>query len=605
MRRFERLSTLLAVLSHPLVLVGVVLLALFGLYDHLIDAGILQPLAHGETAPVLHKLLDHGFIIGLAVVVSGFGLQFYRLFLGRPLVASRADDVAQRAARNRQRMLEKVRHMWVEGVLEQSLYQVGRIELGFTEAPEAINHPWKLVVQQPARAAKELPDGMPMREVFDQFDQTLLLLGAPGLGKTTLLLELARDLIERATKAPAHPIPVVFNLSSWALKRPVLTQWLVDELNQRYDVPRKVAQGWVDADQVLPFLDGLDEVAQEHREACVEVINTFRNEHGFLPLVVCSRSAEYAALSEELRLPGAVTIQPLTQDQIERYLERAGTALSGVRAALHEDEALWELLDTPLMLSILALAYQGRMASEVRIARLKGNLEGRRAALFNAYIAAMFTRRDTRAPYTPEQTRHWLSWLAPAMVRHEQTIFYLEWMQPDWLSKKQARAQRNSSGLVVGLLYGLGGGLFFGLGGVVVGGLVKDEIPSRAIPNEGIRRSLKNALVIGLVVGLVGVLFFGLVVGLGDVLFFGLVGGPVGGLLYGLVKGGTACIQHTVLRLFLWRYDYAPLKYVRFLEHAKDLLFLRRVGGGYIFVHRLLMEHFAGMERRKGRGSGG
>lgn len=31
------------------------------------------------------------------------------------------------------------------------------------------------------------------------------------------------------------------------------------------------------------------------------------------------------------------------------------------------------------------------------------------------------------------------------------------------------------------------------------------------------------------------------------------------------------------------------------LDHCVDLIFLRRVGGGYIFVHRLLMEHFAEM----------
>jgi hypothetical protein len=31
------------------------------------------------------------------------------------------------------------------------------------------------------------------------------------------------------------------------------------------------------------------------------------------------------------------------------------------------------------------------------------------------------------------------------------------------------------------------------------------------------------------------------------------------------------------------------------LNHCVDLIFLRRVGGGYIFVHRLLMEHFAEM----------
>ena len=31
------------------------------------------------------------------------------------------------------------------------------------------------------------------------------------------------------------------------------------------------------------------------------------------------------------------------------------------------------------------------------------------------------------------------------------------------------------------------------------------------------------------------------------------------------------------------------------VTHCVDLIFLRRVGGGYIFVHRLLMEHFAEM----------
>ena len=30
-------------------------------------------------------------------------------------------------------------------------------------------------------------------------------------------------------------------------------------------------------------------------------------------------------------------------------------------------------------------------------------------------------------------------------------------------------------------------------------------------------------------------------------------------------------------------------------DHCVDRIFLRRVGGGYIFVHRLLMEHFADM----------
>jgi hypothetical protein len=41
------------------------------------------------------------------------------------------------------------------------------------------------------------------------------------------------------------------------------------------------------------------------------------------------------------------------------------------------------------------------------------------------------------------------------------------------------------------------------------------------------------------------------------------------------------------------RNDFAPWKYVEFLDDAADRILLRKVGGGYIFAHRLLMEWFA------------
>ena len=139
----------------------------------------------------------------------------------------------------------------------------------------------------------------------------------------------------------------------------------MDELNKRYDVPRKLAKTWVDAELILPLLDGLDEVAADHREACVEAINAFLREHGLLPLVVCSRVADYEALTVRLRLPSAVLIQSLSRQQVQHYVDQAGAALAGLRTALQHDETLWELLNTPLMLSIAALAYQGRSADEI------------------------------------------------------------------------------------------------------------------------------------------------------------------------------------------------------------------------------------------------
>lgn len=79
-----------------------------------------------------------------------------------------------------------------------------------------------------------------------------MILGAPGSGKTTLLLELARDLLDRAEQDEQHLMPVVFNLSSWAAKQPRLTEWLVEELISKYQVPPKLARAWVDTDQILP-----------------------------------------------------------------------------------------------------------------------------------------------------------------------------------------------------------------------------------------------------------------------------------------------------------------------------------------------------------------
>jgi hypothetical protein len=38
--------------------------------------------------------------------------------------------------------------------------------------------------------------------------------------------------------------------------------------------------------------------------------------------------------------------------------------------------------------------------------------------------------------------------------------------------------------------------------------------------------------------------------------------------------------------------------------HAPERVFLRKVGGGYIFTHRLLMEYFATLEPTKQAGEG-
>jgi GTPase SAR1 family protein len=308
----------------------------------------------------------------------------------RPVVLRPA---RRRQQRHRSLMLDRVRTAWIKGVLEQSLGVIAWIELGLERRPEAVRHPAALVAQWPTGQAQVLPAGTSIDAVFDEVGSALLILGAPGSGKTTLLLELTRRLLDRAAKEPDYPMPVVFNLASWAAERLPLADWLVEELVDGYHIPRDLAQRWVDAEQVLPLLDGLDEVAAKHRQECVGAINTFRTQHGLLPMVVCSRTEEYEQLlacQERLRLLGAIVIQPLTRQQVTEYLQQAGEPLAGVRTALREDEMLWELLTTPLLLNIVALAYKGKPAAMVQA---PGTLSEWRAQLFAAYTEAMFERR--------------------------------------------------------------------------------------------------------------------------------------------------------------------------------------------------------------------
>ncbi len=142
----------------------------------------------------------------------------------------------------------------------------------------------------------------------------------------------------------------------------------------------------------------------------------------------------------------------------------------------------------------------------------------------------------------------------------------------------------------------------------------------RTRPNEGIRRSLFHSLVggtIGIFVttllsiittviallssnGLVSllnskVLQASLKIGLSNALLLG----PSSGLLAGLLLGGLAFLQYNILRIILWRTGNVPRNLFLLLEDAAGCILLHKVGGGYLFTHRFLLEYFASLHRKR------
>ena len=673
-------------------------------------------------------------------------------------------------------LLNKVKTFWVEGVLEHSVHNMALIDLGKETQAEAVVHAWEQVLELPDQSRQTLPPDKKISKIFDEMNRALLILGAPGSGKTVTLLQLARGLIAQAESDESftQPIPVVFNLSSWEKGRSFL-DWLMAELSTKYQIPQRIGRKWLENNRLLPLLDGLDEVKQENREACVEAINQFGTEVGLSGLAVCSRLEEYRSLSTRLRLSGAIRLQPLTLEQVYAYLNAAGAKLDALRMALQENDDLQLLARLPLMLGIMSLAYQD-LSVEALQKTPKTSFEARRKQLFDVYIERMFKRKGSSNRIYPDNiTKYWLSWLAQKMTGQNQTIFLIEQLQPTWLETRcqqwlfysccgifiglltglifglittgliggitmgingamigavcggllylfdlffAARFNRLPwigvrkwiisgilglvSGLLIGALFGFMVGMYIGpflidptsgedvtiiqvavaqvfggvggLIGVLIGGLIGDigtispvdalkwswksagrgfisvgmvivviiilalvvllsredlssigpmeiletlllgiiifvimfgtpvslmgglvggtvrvEVESTTTPNQGIRQSIKNAGLIFVAWGVIGgLILYPLNVSIQyNMMAIAMVGG--------LIFGGRAVIQHLILRILLYRRGFMAWKYASFLDYCADRIFLQKVGGGYIFIHRLLMEHFASL----------
>jgi hypothetical protein len=173
------------------------------------------------------------------------------------------------------------------------------------------------------------------------------------------------------------------------------------------------------------------------------------------------------------------------------------------------------------------------------------------------------------------------------------------------------------------LIVGLAGGLI----GILISGFSRSMLDKHTFvtPNQGMWRSARRGVFVALVSAVIGVLFadlaFALSFGSGFYSFAGpgnvqnsglfnlymfffddlstmseLVVGLALGLSFGLFNGGFACIKHVILRVLLWHAKSIPGNYPRFLDYAANRILLRKVGGGYIFVHRLLLEYFASLD---------
>jgi predicted NACHT family NTPase len=356
-------------------------------------------------------------------------------------------------------LLEVVRG-WVESRLEGQLHHAVKLNLQKEAQPQQVR-PWgmemKVAIPQ---SSQLLPPETTIGQVFDQCLGRLLILGEPGAGKTTSLLDLALELVERAEEDPQQRIPVIVDLSDWqptksrsTSRRSKISQknlsdssceqvigssisnWLSSKVRERYGIAPKQIKQWLEEKRLVPLLDGLDEVSSEYQKDCVRAINLWLDSD-LRPrqVAVCCRREPYETCSEKLKLDGAVYLQDLTDEQIQSFLVEANRY--ELRDSLVADKNLLELIRRPLLLSMAIIAYKNLESMHWQQATSAGD---RLNLLLDAYVRQMLTQ-DTfsraygnRKPPSEEQSRKWLEFLALQLLQESETDFLIEKIDTTWL----------------------------------------------------------------------------------------------------------------------------------------------------------------------------
>ncbi|WP_434591449.1 helix-turn-helix domain-containing protein [Streptomyces sp. A5-4] len=373
--------------------------------------------------------------------------------------AARMSGVLTDAA---EELAREVRRRWKIEEGQRRVHDPFPLPVSWHRAPAGLtDHPENIQRLQPGAEAGSRADlSGDLRDIARTYlgieSRRLVVLGRAGSGKSILAIRLVLDLLEApAAGSPtvSGRVPVIFSLGSWDPTATALRDWLTDlllrdhaHLIRRVPGGATLADALVDADLVLPVLDGFDEIAEGLRPAALEALNATS-----LPLVLTSRRAEFAEAVHTGGTPlvwaEAVELVDLTPREVGDYLprtsrpvtvqERDGRVWDLVMAELHRQDTrasgnLSRVLSTPLMVVLARTMYSetaGTDPAELLDTTRFPTEHALEEHLLAGFVPTVYRRRAAaRASggspgrgrtHDPEDVLRWLGHLAHHMGRLE------------------------------------------------------------------------------------------------------------------------------------------------------------------------------------------
>jgi energy-coupling factor transporter ATP-binding protein EcfA2 len=279
----------------------------------------------------------------------------------------------------------------------------------------------------------------------------ILIVGNPGAGKSTQLLELAIAWLKDET---CPQIPVIFNLAPWTKDDKHFHEWLQSALVSGYGFSKALAKEAIENNRILPLLDGLDEVGtkeetedkkDELRSHCLDAIDRYLSLFNVTYTVICSRINEYKTAADA-PIKAEILINPLTPEQIR---ETFITAIKNKQNLSNNDRNainnLWQQLKIhPTLETVLCTPFYYNIALEVfenstEQHDLPDNKEDLERYLVEAFLDKKLTNTENKRGYSEEKTRHYLGFVASVLeienIKNFELVSFQSWYIQRYFSR--------------------------------------------------------------------------------------------------------------------------------------------------------------------------
>jgi hypothetical protein len=252
-----------------------------------------------------------------------------------------------------------------------------------------------------------------------------VLLGPPGSGKTTLMLELTRMMVHAAEtdRGRSEVLPVFIDLASW---RPEdgFKAWLIRRMSDEYGTGESILEKWLQEGSIALILDNVSWLPREAIESSLEEIMEFRRQFPGVDVLFTANEDVIGSYLARLQLR-IIRINELDQEDVRSFLARFQTSHSSLVDAVDTDDRLASLLTSRLLMTSALLAFRERAIPTA------GPVD--RNTLMQALVEYLMSRTDRKGPaaldldLTKEKDRKvamkFLAWLAAKLAPGESVFF--------------------------------------------------------------------------------------------------------------------------------------------------------------------------------------